>query len=68
MGWKFAPDHGQAAQLDSLNRAGQGKPKDQDIRDVGSNFSGHFIARNGVITLTKLKFDVPGASVQLNGT
>ncbi len=42
--------------------------RDQDIQDVASDFSGHFTARSGVITLTNLKFDVPGATVQLNGT
>ncbi len=58
----------QQSKLDAFSRAGQGRPKDQEIKDVASNFSGHFTARGGLITLTNLKFDVPGASVQLDGT
>ena len=54
--------------VDSLSRAGQGKPKDPNIQNVISNLSGGFIVRRGIIMFSHLKFDVPGAAVQLEGT
>jgi hypothetical protein len=53
--------------LDSLSRAGQGQPKDEEIANVVSNLRGNFLVTHGVVRLTGVEFDVPGSTVQLDG-
>jgi hypothetical protein len=53
--------------LDSLSRAGQGRPTNDDIADVVSNLRGDFIVEHGVVRLKNVEFEVPGAGVQLEG-
>lgn len=53
--------------IDELSRKGQGKPKDERISSVGSNFFGDFQLDKGDFRLHNLEFDVPGALVQLAG-
>jgi hypothetical protein len=54
--------------LDSLSRAGQGQPRNEDIKDVISNLRGSIVVRRGVARLSGIRFDVPGAIVQLAGS
>ncbi|HEY6292417.1 MAG TPA: hypothetical protein VI455_12780, partial [Terriglobia bacterium] len=51
-----------------LSRVGQGKREDQNIQDVALDMQGHFALEKGVATFSSLSFNVPGASVRLNGT
>jgi hypothetical protein len=53
--------------IDELSRKGQGKPKDERITSVASNFFGDFKLDKGNFLLRNLEFDVPGALVQLAG-
>jgi hypothetical protein len=53
--------------VDELSRRGQGQPKNPAIDDVVSNVSGQFHMRGGEIRMSRLSFDVPGASVALDG-
>ena len=53
--------------IDELSRKGQGKPKDDRITGVASNFFGDFKLDKGNFQLRNLEFDVPGALVQLAG-
>jgi hypothetical protein len=53
--------------LDSLSRAGQGQPKNDDIENVISNLRGKFNVEHGRAVLQAIEFDVPGAAVQLDG-
>jgi hypothetical protein len=55
--------------VDELSQKGRGRPGGEDEgREVLSNLKGNFVLRDGVMTLTHLTFDVPGASVALDGT
>jgi hypothetical protein len=53
--------------LDSLSRAAQGQPTNEEIANVISNLRGEFLVERGVVRLREIEFDVPGASVQLGG-
>jgi hypothetical protein len=52
----------------SLSHHGQGDPEVKTPGDVASNFSGKFVLGSGVMTVSELKFGVPGALVDLDGT
>jgi AsmA-like C-terminal region len=54
--------------VDSLSRRGQGQPKDTDIAHVQSELTGAFHLQKGIIQFTDLRFEVPGAKVNLQGT
>ena len=54
--------------VDSLSRRGQGQPKDIEIAHVESELSGTFHLQNGIIHFTDLRFQVPGARVNLQGS
>jgi hypothetical protein len=53
--------------VDELSRRGVGRPKDETIDDVASNFRGSFRIDNGRLHLKPLTFDVEGATVRLTG-
>lgn len=55
-------------EIDKLSRRGQGSPKSEEIDEVVSGMSGSFHLENEQITFRKLKFEVPGAGVELTGT
>jgi hypothetical protein len=50
-----------------LSQRAQGKRPDRERAQVASNFQGRFILERGVLTLSDLSFDVPGARVKLAG-
>ncbi|MGH9383526.1 MAG: AsmA-like C-terminal region-containing protein [Vicinamibacterales bacterium] len=54
--------------VDELSRRGRGRPTDQSISDVASDFSTAFRVEGGMVTLTGLTYNVSGASVALAGT
>ncbi|MGH9352739.1 MAG: AsmA-like C-terminal region-containing protein [Terriglobia bacterium] len=51
-----------------LSERGEGKPGQNSGESAASNFKGHFVLLNGVMSFSDLAFDVPGASVTLHGT
>ena len=51
-----------------LSHLGNGEPGEESPGSVVSNFAGKFVLQNAVMTLSNLSFDVPGASVHLDGT
>jgi hypothetical protein len=51
-----------------LSRRGQGKPGDQSITDVLSEFAGDFDLKNRKLSFTQLQFTVPGAEAQFKGS
>ncbi|HUE84808.1 MAG TPA: AsmA-like C-terminal region-containing protein [Vicinamibacterales bacterium] len=53
--------------VDELSRRGVGRPKDETIDDVASNFRGSFRLDNGRLHLRPLTFEVDGATVRLTG-
>jgi hypothetical protein len=53
--------------LDELSRRGQGRPNDPDVENVFSRMSGAFRLEDGVMTFSRLGFEVPGAAVALHG-
>ena len=53
-------------QIDTLSRRGRGNVA-KDGPSVVSNFSGDFTLRNGRLAFSALRFEVPGAIVQLVG-
>ena len=54
--------------LQELSRRSQGKNKEVAIGRVLTDLRGRFSAKNGLLTLNDLVFQVPGATVALNGT
>ena len=54
--------------LQELSRRSQGKSKEVEIGRVLTDLRGRFSAKNGLLTLNDLVFQVPGATVALNGT
>jgi hypothetical protein len=55
----------------TLSERAQGKKAEEDDEDpagVISNLDGHVDLRNGVATLTKISFEVPGAEAHMHGT
>jgi hypothetical protein len=63
---RFASDLVQD-KVDELSRRGQGKPKDTEIDNVMSTFSGTYAMGNGVLQLPRFQFTVNGAGVTLAG-
>jgi hypothetical protein len=53
--------------VDELARRGSGRPTDETIDDVASNFRGSFLLDNGRLHLKPLTFEVEGATVRLAG-
>jgi hypothetical protein len=53
--------------VDELARRGVGRPTDETIDDVASNFRGTFGLDNGRLHLKPLTFEVEGATVRLTG-
>src|SRR5579862_302542 len=53
--------------MDDLSRRGQGQPKNPAIDNVVYRMHGHFDMQNEEIDLSGLTFDVPGATVKLDG-
>ena len=51
--------------INGLSRRASVKPSEQ--RPVNSDFAGSFVLRSGVLALPSLRFNVPGALVELNG-
>ncbi len=51
----------------SLSHHAEGQPKDTDTTGVLAQFAGRFSLRDGVLALPQLNFEVPGASVILDG-
>lgn len=60
--------HDTQEQIDTLSRAGQGKPKDLSIDDVASRVEGAFVLANGLLTFKNLVFDVRGAQIRMAGS
>lgn len=58
-------DPGVQTKVRSLSGRARGKPGDQSA--VRSNFAGQFALDNGSLRLSPLRFDVPGAMVQIAG-
>ncbi len=63
------------AKVDQLSLRSQGKSKEAKeakdgapVEDVRSNMQGNFALRDGKLTITGLKYDVPGANINLDGT
>lgn len=54
--------------VDSLSRRGQGQPTDKDIAHVESELIGAFHLQRGIIHFTDLRYTVPGARINLQGT
>jgi hypothetical protein len=54
--------------ITELSRRSQGKDKDEAMPPVVTDLRGRFALANARATLTGLAFQVPGASVKLNGT
>jgi hypothetical protein len=63
---QFAADSIQD-KVDELSRRGRGQPKNQEIDNVLSTFSGRFALGKGVLTLPQFQFAVRGAEVRLAG-
>jgi hypothetical protein len=54
--------------LEKLSDKAQGKPNDPTGGEVSSQFGGAFQLRDGILTLSKLTFSIPGAGIELTGT
>jgi hypothetical protein len=54
--------------IDALSLKGQGRPRDLPTGEPPTEFAGLFRMTDGVVSFSKLNFDVPGASVALGGT
>lgn len=54
--------------VDDLSRRGRGRPADESITDVASDFATLFHVKDSTVTLSSLKYNVSGASVALAGT
>jgi hypothetical protein len=51
----------------SLSHRAQGDPKDTDTKNVTAQLAGRFVLDNGILTLPRLEFDVPGAKITMDG-
>jgi len=71
---EFHISSAQFSQLDiqnkvaSLSRRGSGQTVPESSGRVASDFAGKFVLGTGVMTFSNLTFEVPGASVYLDGT
>lgn len=54
--------------IDLLSRKAQGEPKNTDIVHVPSNLTASMHSNHGVIGFPQVRFDVPGAQLELEGT
>jgi len=57
--------------IGALSRRAQGRPKEANepaAENVASRFRGHFVLKRGIVSFSRLSFDVPGATVNLDGT
>jgi hypothetical protein len=54
--------------LEELSRRSQGKDKDDVLGRVMTNLDGSFKLNRGILSLSDLSFQVPGAAVLLDGT
>ena len=54
--------------VNELSHRGRGETDDSQVGSIASNFRGHFILNNAVLTFENLSFSVPGVAVHLNGT
>jgi hypothetical protein len=54
--------------IDSLSRRGQGQPKNEAIDEIVAGMNGSFKLENQTITFDSLRFAVPGAAFDLNGS
>ena len=64
---KFSDSQVQA-KLQELSRRSQGKDKEEPMLRVLTNLAGRFRVGSGMLTLSRLSFSVPGATVGLAGT
>ena len=55
------------SKLEDLSKRGRGKPKEEGGPSPVSNMAGRFTLKNTVMTLPKLTFGVPGATIVLSG-
>jgi hypothetical protein len=57
------------SKVDALSMRGQGRPKEAkgDVPDVMSEMAGVYRLRNGLLSFSKLHFQVPGTNVDLSG-
>jgi len=53
--------------LETLSHKGLGEPRAENLSNVVSDLKGTFVLRNGMVTFSNLTFEVPGASVHLEG-
>lgn len=53
--------------VDSLSRKGQGEPRDMSIAHVPSRLAADMVAKKGVVNFAKIRFDVPGANLDIRG-
>src|SRR5205823_11022157 len=60
-------DAGVKEQLATFSRRAQGKKPDEPIGRITSDMRGQFVMRDGRIRFEPLRFDVPGADVQIAG-
>jgi hypothetical protein len=54
--------------VDELSQRGRGDTDDTQVGSIASNFHGHFVLKDAVLTLDNLSFNVPGVTIHLNGT
>jgi AsmA-like C-terminal region len=61
--------------IDNMSKRSQGKPKEvvnpeqpTNTDDVASAMKGNFLLKNGILSLSGINFDIPGADVQLAGS
>jgi hypothetical protein len=56
------------SKLEELSRRSQGKDEDDPLGRVLTNLSGRLVLENGTARLTGMRFQVPGATIALDGT
>lgn len=54
--------------VDRLSRAGQGEPKNRDIKEVPFRLAGNFTVNQGAARFPEIHFDLQGAAVQMAGS
>jgi AsmA-like C-terminal region len=54
--------------IDALSRKGQGDPKNMEIEHVPSALTASMHLQKAIITFSNIRFDVPGARLDLQGT
>jgi hypothetical protein len=55
------------SKIAGLSRHGRGKKNDEPVEDVVSNLQGRFVVDRANVAFPRLKFGVPGATVELAG-